>query len=58
MKRMEGTYKSNNISAATYHNYLNWYQIKAETQAFYSVVRYANDLICITCVLMNINKNV
>ena len=33
------------------------YKIKAKTEAFHSIVKYASYHICIICVFMNFNKN-
>ena len=37
--------------------YYTWYQIKAETFVFYSLIRYANYLICILMDIYEINRN-
>ena len=38
-------------------DYYNNYHIKVQTQTYYIMVKYANNLICIMCVFLNINKN-
>ena len=48
------TYNINNISAATYLSKTT--KIGTKNKAFYSVVKYANCLICIICILMAIDK--